>query len=393
MFSTRANQENLVHAHQAAAASKPLNQGIRGLEAKTPNPKAPKTPFRAARQDENNFIRQSGFRADKSKHDVFVTPAAAQARAPLGIKTTNVKTRPLQTPGIKNAGPNNNLPSAQKAPSPRLRRARVKIHQSIQELEDADHEEPDIEFMPPRSIPLPDYPEGYDSDDERIKPMVEQMTKELQEEKVQQAADAVIKARAAAEKSRKALHAQQDAEIMQALTKDFSRRTPMPRDTTDCLNPSKSRQPGTAAAALAKHIYRDQPAFARPTAATKARSHAVQAVPNPHDNKTLKASTYSTLGYAKGRVVSASARNRLPSQAHQAGVLRRSRPAIANGQDDTSADFKQAGLSRIDGLDVEPEPDRNASDGLNDNDDGLMDSIMDELVFDNFQLDVPTYDC
>ena len=47
------DQENLVHGHQAAAASKPLNQGTRQLAPKTPG-NAPKTPFRLPLNDENN---------------------------------------------------------------------------------------------------------------------------------------------------------------------------------------------------------------------------------------------------------------------------------------------------------------------------------------------------
>ena len=47
------DQENLVHGHQAAAASKPLNQGTRQLAPKTPG-KAPKTPFKLPLNDENN---------------------------------------------------------------------------------------------------------------------------------------------------------------------------------------------------------------------------------------------------------------------------------------------------------------------------------------------------
>ena len=46
------DQENLVHGHQAAAASKPLNQGTRQLAPKTPG-KLPKTPFKVPLNDEN----------------------------------------------------------------------------------------------------------------------------------------------------------------------------------------------------------------------------------------------------------------------------------------------------------------------------------------------------
>ena len=47
------DQENLVHGHQAAAASKPLNQGTRQLAPKTPGNKAPKAPLKLPLNDEN----------------------------------------------------------------------------------------------------------------------------------------------------------------------------------------------------------------------------------------------------------------------------------------------------------------------------------------------------
>ena len=40
-------------SQQAAAAAKPLNQGLRGFNAKTPGHKAPKTPFKVPLNDEN----------------------------------------------------------------------------------------------------------------------------------------------------------------------------------------------------------------------------------------------------------------------------------------------------------------------------------------------------
>ncbi|KAK4694952.1 hypothetical protein P7C71_g2708, partial [Lecanoromycetidae sp. Uapishka_2] len=46
------DQENLVHGHLAAAASKPLNQGARQMAPKTPA-KVPKTPFKLPLNDEN----------------------------------------------------------------------------------------------------------------------------------------------------------------------------------------------------------------------------------------------------------------------------------------------------------------------------------------------------
>ena len=57
MFATH-DQENLTHAHQTAAAAKPLN---RGFGAKTPGNIVPKTPFKIPLNDEN-----AQFRAGKS---------------------------------------------------------------------------------------------------------------------------------------------------------------------------------------------------------------------------------------------------------------------------------------------------------------------------------------
>lgn len=47
------DQENLAHGHHAAAAAKPLNQGIKQLAPKTPGNKVPKTPFKIPLNDEN----------------------------------------------------------------------------------------------------------------------------------------------------------------------------------------------------------------------------------------------------------------------------------------------------------------------------------------------------
>ena len=49
------DQENLVHGHQQAAASKPLNQSTRQFPPKTPGNKPPKTPFKVPLNDENGL--------------------------------------------------------------------------------------------------------------------------------------------------------------------------------------------------------------------------------------------------------------------------------------------------------------------------------------------------
>ncbi|KAI5303705.1 hypothetical protein KEM56_007285 [Ascosphaera pollenicola] len=114
MFIAR-DQENLVHAHQQAAASKPLNQGIKQFAPKTPG-QLPKTPFRRGLNDENDVGLFAGkgtikgaknggentmLRTVKTGKQDFVTPMVPKTkeRAPLGMKTTNAKARAFQTPG------------------------------------------------------------------------------------------------------------------------------------------------------------------------------------------------------------------------------------------------------------------------------------------------------
>ena len=45
-----------------------------------------------------------------------------------------------------------------------MRRARIKIHEAEPTLAGAEQEEPEIEFMPPREVPLPDYPDAWPHD-------------------------------------------------------------------------------------------------------------------------------------------------------------------------------------------------------------------------------------
>lgn len=72
------DQENLSHAHRATAAAKPLNQGIRALQPKTPGNL--KTPFRAPRNDENRPFELNGQKGllkdgtSKLDKSAFVTP-------------------------------------------------------------------------------------------------------------------------------------------------------------------------------------------------------------------------------------------------------------------------------------------------------------------------------
>ncbi|OGM45599.1 hypothetical protein ABOM_006295 [Aspergillus bombycis] len=165
------DQENLVHAHQTVAASKPLNQGVKQLQPKTPGARAPKTPFKVPLNDENDPLafgkktvkgagKQNGA-AKPSVKDAFVTPMAeTRQRAPLGMKTTNAKARGLQTPAPP-AGAVKPEKTGKRASTQRVKKFAPLLEQSKAEVHDkpAEGDVPDIEYMPPKPKELPDIPD------------------------------------------------------------------------------------------------------------------------------------------------------------------------------------------------------------------------------------------
>ncbi|KAF2710511.1 hypothetical protein K504DRAFT_377139 [Pleomassaria siparia CBS 279.74] len=163
------DQENLAASMHAAAAGKSLNASLKGFNAKTPGNKAPKTPFKISLNDENaskagktngkgnGNLLMTMRKGGKLEDNAFVTPAGARTRAPLGMKTTNAKARAFQTPA-----PLSGSAKTQKI-SPRLRRPKVKIHQPEAHEEEED-EVPEIEYMPPKMVPLADEMEHLPTD-------------------------------------------------------------------------------------------------------------------------------------------------------------------------------------------------------------------------------------
>ncbi|KAG2412588.1 hypothetical protein HFD88_010145 [Aspergillus terreus] len=173
------DQENLVHAHQTAAASKPLNQGTKQLQPRTPGARAPKTPFKVPLNDENDplafgkrTVKGTGKGTVKLKEnakpsvkDAFVTPADPRHRAPLGMKTTNAKAKGLQTPAPL-GGTVKPEKSGKRASTQRVKKFTPLVEQSKPEVQTKDVEDdvPDIEYMPPKPQELPDIPDDITYD-------------------------------------------------------------------------------------------------------------------------------------------------------------------------------------------------------------------------------------
>ena len=154
------DQENLVHAHQSAAAGKPLNHGVRGLQPKTPGNNH-KTPFRPTKNDENRVQILKGANTGLDKN-AFVTPVGPRTRAPLGAKTTNAKAQPFKTPAPKaqNVQP---FKSVRQSSARRSLKSKITIAPSepvqIDVLtRDNEDDLPEPEYAPPNPIDLPDPP-------------------------------------------------------------------------------------------------------------------------------------------------------------------------------------------------------------------------------------------
>ncbi|KAL1968513.1 hypothetical protein VTN77DRAFT_1723 [Rasamsonia byssochlamydoides] len=171
------DQENLVHVQQTTAAAKPLNQGLRQLQPKTPGTRAPKTPFKVPLNDENDplafgkkTVKGNGLRNEntlKPAKDAFVTPLGPRNRAPLGMKTTNAKAKGFQTPAppgdtVKPEKTNRKSSTAQKVKkaAPVVQPSRTELLSKLKE-----DEVPDVEYAPPKPKELPDHPDDiiYDT--------------------------------------------------------------------------------------------------------------------------------------------------------------------------------------------------------------------------------------
>ncbi|GKZ83612.1 hypothetical protein AnigIFM56816_008707 [Aspergillus niger] len=170
------DQENLVHSHQTVAASKPLNQGVRHLQPKTPGARVPKTPFKVPlRNDENDPLAfgKKTVKGGKQKENInlttknaFVTPSAdPRQRAPLGMKTTNAKAKGLQTP----APPGGTVKPERTIKRGSTQRAKkfapfVEPSQPEVQAKPVEDDVPDIEYMPPKPKDLPDIPDDVTYD-------------------------------------------------------------------------------------------------------------------------------------------------------------------------------------------------------------------------------------
>lgn len=248
------------------------------------------------------------------------------------MKTTNAKSNAFKTPAPLSA-------KTQKV-SPRLRRPKVKVHQPELDAESED-DVPEIEYMAPKEVPLPDdmddylprdwkFPmfEGKNStrdileayhnpigDDGRPKKLRE-FEEELSRQKKQRDADF--------DKVFSAQMAKDDAEMRRYMGVDVPKKeaskpvatATTSKRTTTGISTLKARSAASALSPLVK------PSFAAPTAAAKSRvptgiimskkTMKPLAEPTASRRAVAAAASNSTIGYAQGRAGRAAPAARKP---------------------------------------------------------------------------------
>ncbi|KNG49135.1 hypothetical protein DDE82_003703 [Stemphylium lycopersici] len=377
------DQENAVRHLQAGAAGKSLNAGFKGFNnAKTPGAKPPKTPFKIPLNDENAVTKGgksvlqtkgkgndlfTGKKGGKADENAFVTPAGTtsddvtkcmrwrltdsgpRTRAPLGMKTTNAKSRAFATPAPLSSAKNQQL-------SPRLRRPKVKVHQP-EVAHESEDDVPEVEYMPPKEIPLEDDMDDYlpknwsipkISNQDMVRGIwqayhnpIEDDGRTREQRKFEEEVQQGRKQRDAQfEKVFASQMAKDDAEMREYYGIDEPKKTaPTPAPTVSALRkaptgPSTMRA-RSAAAALSPPL---KPSYAAPTAAAKSRlptglvsgrkGAKTPTEPTASRHASATAASKSTIGYAQGRAgrVAPAARKPLSNVTKPAPFSATSRP-------------------------------------------------------------------
>ncbi|KAJ5558733.1 hypothetical protein N7461_002705 [Penicillium sp. DV-2018c] len=309
------DQENLVNTHQTAAAAKPLNQ-TKQL--------APKTPGKP-RNDENNplafgnrTVKGNGNRQENGKpsNNAFLTPMVKD-RAPLGMKTTNLKANNLQTPApfggtTKQPKTNRRLSTAQKIKkaAPVTQQVQTKVH-----TDPVEDDVPDIEYMPPKPKDLPDLPDDvtYDTTFPQFRPKNRALGLESVYGKREVGSDGLTAKQRKFKEDSAAYDKMVDEMILQQL-ESVGFEGSAESESTKPTRPHavRPKKPTTAARVTCSvSTLRSREAAA--ALASTQQTPAPERVPsNPSSMRHTAASAGSrtTLGYSKGRSVSSTLREK-----------------------------------------------------------------------------------
>lgn len=254
-----------------------------------------------------------------------------------------------------------------------MRRARIKIHEAEATTTTEDGQaEREIEFMPPREVPLPDYPDEWPHD--RTYPQFEgrNLTKGWWVE-FAGGKDGEEEELSDFEEKLKVVEARQKQERKKGeMQTQLVKKSPAPKTSAlqkTARDPLTSKAPSTlkakSAASLLSHPVKQAPttlpSFAAPTTTSKSRAPALvsgkksstltqPAVGNPR-HAAARVASNSTLGYSKGRAVSSGGGGRKVleriSDTHGAGARNESEAPRRTALDDLF--METAGLDVGDG--------------------------------------------
>lgn len=276
-----------------------------------------------------------------------------------------------------------------------MRRSKVKVLQADVETQGSADAERDVEYMPPREVPLPDNPDDFPQD--RTYPQFQGKNftrgwysefttkRDDKDDEDSELSDFDEKIRTLENKKK------QQAERKPAHP-TITKATPLPTKR----NPLAERAPSTLAARKASSALSSRSTsgtaprnFAAPTASTKARvpglpssrkpTPATSTAPGNPRHKAARAASNTTLGYSKGRAVSGAAARRPLDAIHKKPE---SRPSSSGA---SAAPFAGGGTSLDQLLGLSLEDDRE-DDELGAKVDPMAGEDEDEVLRD-FQLD------
>lgn len=239
-----------------------------------------------------------------------------RTRAPLGNKTTNAKA--FQTPApllVPDKPKDSDRPSSTKPTSPRLRRSKIKVHEATaDDVLANDPEEREIEYMAPRGVPKQeDYEDIWPRDRDYSMLQGKNLTRGWLSEYMPRKEDN-------GEDSELSDFEERYQEAVEREKKELAaKKRPLAAKSTNATElkaaPTTMKAQNAASALSTRPKKPVISEFAAPTTAAKARTPAGSSCSltakkpifdkgNPRFT-AAKAASNSTIGYSKGRVVSA----------------------------------------------------------------------------------------
>ena len=280
-------------------------------------------------------------------------------RAPLGNKTTNAKATTFQTPA---APPTQEKLSARQS-SPRMRRAKIKVHEAETTTAEDGEEEWEIEYMAPRGVPLPDHPDDCWPID-RTYPQFESKNltrgwlsefaphKNEDDEELSDLDEKIRKIEELNEKKKRQAQQAKKASTVKPSAMVKTNRDPL---TTKPAQGLSSKNAASALSTSTKPTFGKSIKTPAPSALASKKGPTSTIAPGNSRHTAAKVASNSTLGYSKGRAVSATARKPLAGTFGKAAPSNENTGPLASASATTRVKTLDE-LFDLDSLDLGDEP-------------------------------------